>query len=164
MYGGRYGVTQKFGALLGVTFDRNNRSIEDVEPAWSVDGTRSFPTEWDQRDYLYGRTRAGGVGDFDYRFDNGGALALRGLFSQFQNYGTRYRFDAAGGDDSAQVASGPTGIATGSTFTREVSQRRPDERMYGLHLHGNSPTMPLRRRLPSTSPVRAKSRQGLSHE
>src|SRR5262249_28914128 len=42
MYGGRFGDQQKLGALLGLTFDRNNRSIEDVEPAWSVDGARSF--------------------------------------------------------------------------------------------------------------------------
>ena len=61
MYGGRFGEAQKLGALLGFTFDRNNRSIEDVEPAWSVDGDRSFPVEWDQRDYLYGRTRGGGL-------------------------------------------------------------------------------------------------------
>ncbi len=143
MYGGRFGESQKLGALFGFTYDRNNRSIEDVEPAWSVDGARSFPVEWDQRDYIYGRTRAGGVGDLDYRFDNGSTLALRGLFSEFHNYGTRYRFDAAAGDDSAAVASGPNGVATGATFTREVSQRRPDERMFGLSLHGELPTMPL---------------------
>ena len=143
MYGGRMGETQKLGALLGITYDRNNRSIEDVEPAWGVDGARSFPVEWDQRDYIYGRIRTGGVGDVDYRFQNGGTLALRGLFSQFQNYGTRYRFDASGSDDSAQVASGPTGVLTGTTFTREVSQRRPNERMYGFTLQGDMPAMPM---------------------
>ncbi len=135
MYGGRFGEAQKFGALLGFTFDRNNRSIEDVEPAWSVDGDRSFPVEWDQRDYLYGRTRGGGLGAFDYRFDNGSTLGLRGMYSAFRNYGTRYRFDAAGGGDDS-LASGATGIATGATFVREVSHRKPDERMYGVSLNG----------------------------
>lgn len=139
MYGGRFGENQRLGALLGATFDRNNRSIEDVEPAWSVDGSRSFPVEWDQRDYLYGRTRAGGVGDLDYRFDDGGSIALRGLFSEFHNYGTRYRFDAAAGGDSSGMASGPSGVATGTTFTREVSSRTPNERMYGLSLIGAMP-------------------------
>ena len=143
MYGGRFGEQQKIGALFGFTFDRNNRSIEDVEPAWSVDGARSFPVEWDQRDYLYGRTRGGGVGDLDYRFDGGSTLALRGLFSEFRNYGTRYRFDAAGGDDSSAVASGPSGIATGATFVREVSHRTPQEKMYGVSLQGQTPTMPV---------------------
>jgi TonB-dependent receptor len=142
MYGGRFGEAQKLGALLGFTFDRNNRSIEDVEPAWSVDGNRSFPVEWDQRDYLYGRTRGGGLGAFDYRFDNGSTLGLRGMYSAFRNYGTRYRFDAAGsGDDS--LASGTTGIATGATFVREVSHRKPDERMYGVSLTGQSPMVPV---------------------
>jgi TonB-dependent receptor len=143
MYGGRFGEQQKLGALLGMTFDRNNRSIEDVEPAWSVDGARSFPVEWDQRDYLYGRTRGGAVGALDYRFDGGSTLGLRGLFSEFRNYGTRYRFDAAAGDDSAAMASGPSGVATGATFVREVSHRTPDERMYGFALQGQTPSVPL---------------------
>ena len=143
MYGGRFGAQQQLGALFGLTFDRNNRSIEDVEPAWSVDGSRSFPVEWDQRDYIYGRTRGGGAGALDYRFEGGSTIGLRGLFSQFDNYGTRYRFDAAAGDDSAAVASGPNGVATGATFVRETSHRTPNERMYGLSLQGQMPTVPL---------------------
>ena len=143
MYGGRFGERQRLGALFGVTFDRNNRSIEDVEPAWSVDGARSFPVEWDQRDYIYGRTRGGGTGALDYRFDGGSSIGLRGLFSQFDNYGTRYRFDAAAGDDSSAAASGPSGIATGATFVRETSHRTPRERMYGLSLQGQTPTVPV---------------------
>ena len=158
MYGGRFGETQKFGALLGFTFDRNNRSIEDVEPAWSVDGSRSFPVEWDQRDYLYGRTRGGGLGAFDYRFDDGSTLALRGLYSAFRNYGTRYRFDAAGGGDDS-LATGATGIATGATFVREVSHRTPDERMYGVSLNGQSPTVPVALSYGSISPERASSKR-----
>src|SRR5215831_11013108 len=142
MYGGHFGDQQRMGALLGLTFDRNNRSIEDVEPAWSVDGARSFPVEWDQRDYIYGRTRGGGVGAFDYRFDGGSTIALRGLYSAFRNYGTRYRFDAAGGGDDS-LASGPTGLATGATFVREVSHRTPDERMYGVSLTGQTPAVPV---------------------
>ncbi|HYM21948.1 MAG TPA: carboxypeptidase regulatory-like domain-containing protein, partial [Vicinamibacterales bacterium] len=143
MYGGRFGEQQRMGALFGLTFDRNNRSIEDVEPAWSVDGARSFPVEWDQRDYIYGRMRGGGVGDLDYRFDGGSTISLRGLFSEFRNYGTRYRFDAAAGDDSSAVASGPSGIATGATFVREVSHRTPQEKMYGFSLQGQTPTAPV---------------------
>jgi TonB-dependent receptor len=143
MYGGRYGADERLGVLFGFTFDRNNRSIEDVEPAWSVDGSRSFPVEWDQRDYLYGRTRGGGVGALDYRFDGGSTLGLRGLLSEFNNYGTRYRFDAAASDDSAAVASGASGIGTGATFVRETSHRTPKERMYGLSLQGQMPSVPV---------------------
>ena len=142
MYGGRFGDQQKLGALFGLTFDRNNRSIEDVEPAWSVDGNRSFPVEWDQRDYLYGRMRAGGTGAFDYRFDGGSTLALRGMYSAFRNFGTRYRFDAAGGGDDS-LSSGTSGYSTGTTFVREVSHRTPDERMYGFTLTGQSPMVPV---------------------
>lgn len=143
MYGGRFGQQERLGALFGLTFDRNNRSIEDVEPAWSVDGSRSFPVEWDQRDYIYGRTRGGGAGALDYRFDGGSTIGLRGLFSEFNNYGTRYRFDAAAGDDSAAMAAGASGVASGATFVRETSHRTPRERMYGLSLQGQLPSVPV---------------------
>ena len=134
MYGGRFGEAQKLGALLGFTFDRNNRSIEDVEPAWSVDGDRSFPVEWDQRDYLYGRTRGGGLGAFDYRFDNGSTLGLRGMYSAFRNYGTRYRFDAAGGGDDSLASRSDRNRARERRSFAKSSHRKPDERMYGVSL------------------------------
>ncbi|HVX41477.1 MAG TPA: TonB-dependent receptor [Gemmatimonadaceae bacterium] len=143
MYGGRYGEQRKLGALLGVTFDRNNRSIEDVEPAWDMSGSRAFPVEWDQRDYIYGRTRTGAVGDLDYRFDGGSTLGLRGLFSEFHNYGSRYRFDAATAGDSTQADAGTSGVGTGATFVRETSQRRPNEQMYGMSMTGQIPTVPF---------------------
>ncbi len=55
-YGGRVGDDGKFGYLINGSYDRNNRSIDDVEWGWGVDGSgRSYPVEWDQRDYLYGR-------------------------------------------------------------------------------------------------------------
>ena len=143
MYGGRFGERQQLGALLGVTYDRNNRSIEDVEPAWTVDGTRSYPVEWDQRDYIYGRTRTGVGGDLDWRFAGGSTLGVRGMFSEFHNDGMRYRFDAATGADSAQAASGASGVGTGATFVREIQNRTPDERMYGLSLVGKLPSVPV---------------------
>src|SRR5207302_9852743 len=34
-YGGRFGQDAKLGVLLGASVDRNNRVINDVEPAWS---------------------------------------------------------------------------------------------------------------------------------
>ncbi|HEX4681433.1 MAG TPA: TonB-dependent receptor [Gemmatimonadaceae bacterium] len=141
MYGGRTQENGKLGFLLGANYDRNNRSIEDVEPAWTADGSRVFPTEWDQRDYLYYRTRTGLGGDLDYRFDGGSTVALKGLFSEFHNYGTRYRFDAALGDDS--TGSGATGVGSGATFVRQTERRTPNERMYGFTLNGQSPTSPL---------------------
>ncbi len=138
-YGGRYGQNSRLGLLVGGSYDRNNRGINDVEPSWAVDSTgRSFPNEWSQRDYTYYRTRYGLAGDVDYRFTDHSSVYLKGLWSMFMNHGTRYVYDVSTGasafadtinksavGDSA--ASGATGYGTGAVVTREVSQRTPTE-------------------------------------
>ncbi len=139
-YGGRLGPEGKFGYLINGSYDRNNRSIDDVEWGWNVDGAgRSSPVEWDQRDYLYGRIRYGGGGDLDYRFDNGATVFLKGMWSQFDNLGIRYRFDVSADGDSAQAATPSGGVGTGATFVREVQNRQPHEQMFGFTTGGSAP-------------------------
>ena len=129
-YGGR-SEDGRLGYLLGGSMDRFNRVINDVEPAWAVDGTgRSYPVEWSERDYAYYRSRFGFGGDLDYRFANGATAYIKGLWSLFKNYGTRYVYDVASSGDSA--ATGPIGYGTGVAPTREVQQRRPKEQLWGL--------------------------------
>ena len=66
----RLGADERLGVLVGASYDRNNRSIQDLEGGWSVDDAgRSVPVEWDHRDYVYGRTRTGGGGTVDYLVD-----------------------------------------------------------------------------------------------
>ena len=137
-YGGR-SEDGKLGFLLGGSADHNNRGINDVEPAWTVDDQgRSIPIEWSQRDYAYHRNRYGLDGDLDYRFDSRTSVSLKGLWSLFENFGTRYVYDIAtgitgssfgGSGDSAGV--GTRGFGTGAELTREVSQRTPREQLYG---------------------------------
>src|SRR5690348_5660827 len=130
-YGGRFGPDSKLGLLIGGSVDRTNRVINDVEPAWSVDGTgRSYPVEWSQRDYLYYRTRVGLGGAADYRFNDHASFYLKGLWSLFKNHGTRYVYDIATSADSAP--SGTTGYGTGAALTREVQVRTPVEQLWGF--------------------------------
>jgi TonB-dependent receptor len=139
-YGGRFGPAGRLGLLIGGSADKNDRVINDVEPAWSVDASgRSFPVEWDQRDYAYYRTRYGVGGTVDYHFVGGGSVYLRGLWSLFNNWGTRYRWDVATADDSAAAATPNGGIGTGATFVREVQNRRPTEQLYGVTAGGTHP-------------------------
>lgn len=134
-WGGRFGQDGKLGFLIGGSIDRTNRVINDVEPAWSVDGTgRSYPVEWSERDYLYGRNRWGVGGDLDYRFNEHSSVYVKGMWSDFENLGTRYVNDVSSGDDSA--ASGPVGYGTGTGVTRTVSTRTPHEQMWGLNAGG----------------------------
>jgi len=144
-YGGRSGEDGKLGFLLGGSADHNNRGINDVEPAWMVDDQgRSIPIEWSQRDYAYHRNRYGLAGDVDYRFDSRTSVSFRGLWSLFENLGTRYVYDIATaqtgstfGDTGDSAGVGPRGFGTGAELTREVSQRTPREQLYGgtLGLH-----------------------------
>src|SRR6202045_3137892 len=75
--GKRFGESKKFGVMFGGPFDRNNRGINDLEPA---QGTGTDPatgsniavvsTE-DLRSYSYYRTRYGFDGGFDYNLKPG---------------------------------------------------------------------------------------------
>jgi len=145
-YGGRYGSDKQFGFLLGGSADRNNRTSNDLEPAWSTDANgRPIPIEWSQRDYEYRRNRYGLGGDIDYRFPGGSAIALKGLYSLFQDYGTTYNNDVATGvtgssyganGDSAGV--GATGYGTGAEVTRMAFRRTPVEQLIGGNLSGRT--------------------------
>jgi TonB-dependent receptor len=135
-YGGRFGADQKLGFLIGGSADRTNRVINDVEPAWSVDGTgRSYPVEWSQRLYDYFRSRFGVAGDLDYRFNDHSSLYLKGMWSKFQNLGNTYVYDISTNGDSAPA--GVNGYGTGAALTREVYIRTPHEQLWGFKAGGH---------------------------
>lgn len=150
-YGGRYGERGQLGLLLGGSADRNNRAINDLEPAWNVDSTgRSFPVEWSQRDYLYRRNRYGVGADLDYRFASGSTLYLKGLYSFFENFGTTYVNDvainatgSAFGSTGDSAGVGTRGFGTGAEVTREAYNRTPRERMYGFTTGGSTQLGPF---------------------
>ena len=150
-YGGRYGERGQLGLLIGGSADRNNRAINDLEPAWNVDSTgRSFPVEWSQRDYLYRRNRYGVGADIDYRFEGGSTLYLKGLYSFFENFGTTYVNDVATNATGSSFGStgdsagvGTRGFGTGAEVTREVYNRTPRERMYGFTTGGSTQLGPF---------------------
>jgi TonB-dependent receptor len=145
-YGGRYGAAQRLGFLIGGSADRNNRAISDLEPAWGVDANnRSFPNDWSQRSYVYGRNRYGLGADLDYRFQDGSTLFLKGLASRFENFGTTYVDDVASGatnstfgDTGDSSAVGARGFGTGVEVTREAYIRTPVEHMWGFTTGGST--------------------------
>jgi TonB-dependent receptor len=137
MWGGRFGDDRRLGFLAGVTYDHNNRAINDLELGWDFnDAGKPIPVEWDQRDYLYDRTRWGANATLDYRYADGSTTFLKGMWSKFNNWGTRYRYDVSSGGDSTQASQGAAGIATGGAFVRETSNRTPVEQMFGVAAGG----------------------------
>lgn len=143
-YGGRTGPDEKLGFLLGGSADRNNRAINDVEPAWGMydapsGSSVSAPNEWSNRDYLYQRERYGLGGDLDYRLDATSDVYVRGLWSLFKNYGRRWVYDLSG---DAAPTSPTAGTIPGVGLERTSEFRTPLEQMWagaaGGH-HDNGP-------------------------
>ncbi|HKW49262.1 MAG TPA: TonB-dependent receptor [Gemmatimonadaceae bacterium] len=143
-YGGRTGTDEKLGFLIGGSADRNNRAINDVEPAWGMYDTPggasvSAPNEWSIRDYLYQRERYGLGGDLDYRIDATSDMYVKGLWSLFKNYGTRYVYDLSG---DATPTDASTGTIPGVGLERTSQFRTPVEQMWAGSAGGHHDSGP----------------------
>ena len=93
--GKRFGASKKFGALIGFSYDYEGRGIDDVEPVPDQlllpgGATQRYFDEMDIREYQYYRSRYGVAGSTDYQLGQGSNIYLRGLFSDFHNFGNRW--------------------------------------------------------------------------
>src|ERR1700736_4647880 len=100
-YGRRFGAKKKFGFLLGGTYDFNGRGIDDLEPLPVVgaddngNNVAYFATA-DMRTYKYYRTRYGYAGGVDYNFNDKVNAYVKGLYSDFHDYGDTWVYSPAG--------------------------------------------------------------------
>ena len=93
--GQRFGAEKKLGILIGGTYDWNGRGIDDIEPVSDVatfpNGTQQKWTDTqDIREYKYYRSRWGVGGSADYKLSDASDIYIRGLYSDFKNYGDRW--------------------------------------------------------------------------
>jgi TonB-dependent receptor len=91
-FGNRFGEGKKFGFLLGGTWDRNNRGINDLEPGQSIGTDQkgnnvAFASTEDQRSYSYYRTRYGFDTGLDYNITPTTNVYVKGFYSDFHDYG-----------------------------------------------------------------------------
>jgi len=96
--GKRFGADKRFGVLFGGSYDFNGRGIDDIEPG--IDSGFAAPTydSIDLREYRYDRTRYGFAGSSDYKLGEGSGLYLRGLYSDFKDYGDKWVYTLNSGD------------------------------------------------------------------
>jgi TonB-dependent receptor len=145
-YGQRFGAQGKLGFVLGGTWDRNNRGINDLEPAPGVladpSGTNHavFTTE-DERSYAYYRTRYGFDTGIDYNLAPGSTVYVKGMYSDFHDYGDVWVYTPNAGNDVKAVngstttffncteINAPSGCSPGSYQYRHYV-RRPDQQLY----------------------------------
>jgi TonB-dependent receptor len=107
--GKRFGAEKKLGFLIGGTFDRNNRGIDDLEPSQTT-GTNpangspvAFASSEDLRSYSYYRTRYGFATGVDYNVKPGTSVYLKGLFSDFHDFGETWVYTPNAGNTIKSV-------------------------------------------------------------
>jgi TonB-dependent receptor len=105
--GKRFGLEKKLGFILGGTFDRNNRGIDDLEPtqaATTFNGANvAYVSSEDLRSYSYYRTRYGFAGGLDYNLKPGTSIYLKGLYSDFHDYGDTWVYTPNAGNTITSV-------------------------------------------------------------
>jgi TonB-dependent receptor len=139
--GQRFGADKKLGALLGLTYDHNNRGIDDIEPSQTAvpvsdgtpTGTRNIAVVngLDTREYQYYRSRYGFAGGLDYRLSPGSSAYIRGLFSDFHDFGTTSVYSYNPGTALTQSGAVTTFDNTGNMQYRQYI-RRPDQQIYSF--------------------------------
>jgi TonB-dependent receptor len=144
--GQRFGATKRFGAYLGVSYDYNGRGIDDIEPAPAVGTLNGDPSQTnyallygtDFREYHYDRRRYGFGGTTDYQFAPGSTLIIRGLFSEFQDYGGKYIYTPnIASFDTTTLSTDP-----GNQYTYTNAPRNPDYLIANLSASYNRATGP----------------------
>jgi TonB-dependent receptor len=134
--GKRFGASKRFGALLSGSYDWNGRGINDIEPGQGTATTPSGNTiavtnTLDTREYKYYRTRYGFGGGVDYRLGTGSMAYLKGLFSDFHDFGSTWVYTYNPGNGLAQSGAITTFDQTGNEQFREYI-RRPDQQIFSF--------------------------------
>jgi TonB-dependent receptor len=117
--GQRFGPNKRFGALIGGTFDWNGRGIDDLEPVPDIatfpgGNTARYFESIDVREYRYYRSRGGLAGSVGYKPSDGSTIYIRGLYSDFHNYGDRWVYSLTDNTQGIQLG-GPNGCQTVTT-------------------------------------------------
>src|SRR5580692_920433 len=136
--GKRFGVSKKLGALIGFSYDYEGRGIDDTEPVPDVatlangSQVRYFDSA-DIREYKYYRTRYGIAGSTDYQLGQASNIYLRGMFSEFHNFGDRWAYTLHDNttDPNVTLLNGSGGAPS---FNNSI--RRPRYKIANLVLGG----------------------------
>lgn len=148
--GYRFGPQKKFGAIIGGSYDWNGRGIDDIEPVPDVATLASgqsvgWKDGMDIRQYQYFRSRWGLAGSTDYKISDASNIYLRAFYSDFHNYGDRYKYSLTDNTPGISVlATGNVGCATNSDGSTPCGQppsygaelRNPDIGVSNLVLGG----------------------------
>ncbi|HKQ88248.1 MAG TPA: TonB-dependent receptor [Candidatus Acidoferrales bacterium] len=134
--GKRFGAQKRFGTLIGGSYDWNGRGIDDIEPVPDIatlpsGATQRYFDSIDVRQYVYYRSRWGLAGSTDYRLGDGSDIYVRGLYSDFKNYGDRTVYTLNDNTPNIGLLNG-----NGGTPSFNTQIRRPDINIGTLAIGG----------------------------
>jgi TonB-dependent receptor len=135
--GQRFGANKRLGVLFGGGYDYNGRGIDDIEPSPTIGSAAPSYDSMDIREYKYDRSRWGFAGSVDYKLSEMSGIYVRGLYSDFKDYGDKWAYSLNNGDVPSfstssrrpdfgigSLAAGGRHEFTSSWFTWEASVAR----------------------------------------
>jgi TonB-dependent receptor len=130
-YGKRFGREKRFGALIGGSYDYNQRGTNDIEPSPGTTSTGNgdfadgVPVFFgmDIREYQFYRHRYGFAGSADYKLGAGSLAYVRGLFSHFIDNGDDWILTPSVGTFASPTLTNADGQVNYSHVVRRPSQR-----------------------------------------
>lgn len=129
----RFGVQKRLGVAFGGSYDFNGRGYNDNEPSPGVndfmDGRGFVPVFGGThlREYAFRRHRYGFAGGADYRLSNGSSAFIRGLFSEFKDFGDTWNVQ----ENVGNLLTQSTSDNTGNVVLRHLN-RTPEQRIYSV--------------------------------
>lgn len=127
----RFGQEKRLGVAFGGSYDFNGRGYNNIEPAPGSQnfGSGDVPvyTGIHVREYIFRRHRYGFAGTLDYHLHNGSSAYVRGLFSEFKDFGDTWNVNESVGN----LLTPTTSDATGSVVIRHLN-RTPEQRIYSV--------------------------------
>jgi TonB-dependent receptor len=122
--GRRFGANKRLGLIMGGDYDYNGRGINDIEPSPDVNPDGTATPYYDSitlRDYRFQRLRWSTTAGADYKLNSHSTINLRGLYSNFKDWGDKWYYEVQT-DDKPKFYE---------------SRRRPDFAIGNLTLSGN---------------------------
>ena len=135
-FGHRWGTDKKYGFLLGGTWDRTNRGIDDLEPSVTngVDQNGkniAYFNGEDFRSYDYYRTRYGFNSGIDVKVTPKVSVYVKGLFADFHDFGDTHVYTPNTGAivnaNGGQIQFDNTGFWQYRHYIR-----RPDQQVFSF--------------------------------
>jgi len=136
--GQRFGQDKRLGVLFGGSYDWNGRGIDDIEPGVDLNPVNNppgtffpGPNTYDLRNYWYDRTRYGFGGTLDYKLGEFSSIYVRGLFSEFNDFGQDWIYSPAVGSFASATATTALSNPDGSSSFAHVT-RKPEQRIFNI--------------------------------